>query len=148
MDIHHATIIRQIPRRVYRALTEQDEISVWMYGPTLASVEINSVIEIQYDQGTRSLKMEVIHLEPEKQVQWRVIQPVWPGVGNQVITWRLTPIERSTLLDFRMDGWTQDDDTFASLSYKWASFILRLRLHLGDTREITDFLRSKTVLSK
>jgi hypothetical protein len=44
-------------------------------------------------------------------------------------------------VDFRMQGWLQDDDGYASLSYKWASLMVRLKIYLGDTRDIASFLR-------
>jgi hypothetical protein len=97
-------------------------------------------IEFQFDQGQRTLKMEVTRLEAGKQVQWRVIQPVWPSeAAYQVITWTLTPYESSTVVDLRMEGWPQDDDVYASVSYKWASFMMRLKIYMGDTREIATF---------
>jgi len=34
------------------------------------------MIKFQYDEGQRTLKMEVITLEAAKQVQWRVGQPI------------------------------------------------------------------------
>jgi len=39
-----------------------------------------------------------------------------------------------------MEGWLQDDDVYASVSYKWASFMVRLKIYMGDTREIATFL--------
>jgi hypothetical protein len=39
-----------------------------------------------------------------------------------------------------MEGWPQDDDTYASVSYKWASFMVRLKIYIGDRREIATFL--------
>jgi hypothetical protein len=38
-----------------------------------------------------------------------------------------------------MEGWPQDDDVYASVSYKWASFMMRLKIYMGDTREIATF---------
>jgi len=52
----------------------------------------------------------------------------------------LIPYESSTPVDFRMEGWLQDDDVYASVSYKWASFMVRLKIYMGDTREIATFL--------
>jgi len=46
------------------------------------------------------------------------------------------PHEDSTGVDFRMEGCLQDDETYASVSYKWASFMMRLKIYMGDTREI------------
>jgi uncharacterized protein YndB with AHSA1/START domain len=142
MDIHHAMIIRNtLPDRLYGALTQVRDLEVWMGAPTLARPEVGSTIEFQFDQGQRILKMEVTRLEVGEVVEWRVIQPVWPiDEVNQIITWTLIPYECSTLVDFRMNGWPQDDDVYASVSYKWASFMMRLKLYMGDTRELATFL--------
>jgi uncharacterized protein YndB with AHSA1/START domain len=137
MDIHHAMIVRNQPERLYEALTQQRDLEVWMDAPTTAKPEVGSRIEFQYDQGQRTLKMEIIALEENKRVKWRAIRPFWSNdTVQQVITWTLIPYESNTLVDFRMEGWTQDSDTYASLSYKWASFMMRLKIYMGDTREI------------
>ena len=138
MDIHHATILRdQPPARIYAALTQPDDLRVWMSAPVLGQSEVGTLLEFQYDGGRRTLKMEIMRLEPDQVVQWRVIEPMWGvGAGMQVITWTLTPYESSTLIDFRMEGWEQDDEVYASVSYKWASFMMRLRLFLGDRRDV------------
>jgi hypothetical protein len=102
---------------------------------------VGSTVEFQFDQGQRVLKMEITRLETSNLVQWQVLQPVWPiDETDQIITWTLTPYESSTLVDFRMVGWPRDDDVFASVSYKWALFMLRLKYYLGDTRDLETLL--------
>lgn len=143
MDIHHAMMVRNRPGRLYEALTQPDDLTVWMDAPTLARPEMGSLIEFHFDQGQRIFKMELTHLEEGKVVQWRVLQPVWPeGLeeSKQFITWTLTPYEDSTLVDFRMEGWPQDDDIYASVSYKWALFMVRLKIYMGDKREMASLL--------
>ena len=141
MDIHHAMVVHNQPDRLYQALTQPRDFAVWMGAPTLARPEVGSVIEVHFDQGQRILKMEITSLAGGKLVRWRVIQPVWPIEATaQIITWTLLPFEGSTLVDFRMEGWPHDDDTYASVSYKWASFMMRLKIYMGDTREIATFL--------
>lgn len=138
MDIHHQMIIHNQPDRVYAALTRASDLEVWMGGPASARPEVGAAIEIQYDRGMRSLKLEVTHLEPGR-VDWKVIQPMWPmdSAVEQRVTWTLEPYEVNTLVDFRMTGWPQDDGVLGSVSYKWATFMLRLKVYLGDTRDIT-----------
>jgi uncharacterized protein YndB with AHSA1/START domain len=141
MDIHHAMVVHTQPGRLYEALTQPRVLAVWIGAPTQAQPEVGSVIECHFDQGQRILKMEIIGLEDSKLVRWRVLEPVWPiEATEQIITWTLLPFEGSTLVDFRMDGWPQDDDTYASVSYKWASFMVRLKISMGDTRELATFL--------
>lgn len=141
MDIHHAMVVHNQPDRLYAALTQPHDLTVWMGAPTLARPEVGAVIEFHFDGGQRILKVAITGLEEGKQVRWRVTQPVWPTEATeQTITWTLLPFHGSTLVDLRMAGWPQDDDTYASVSYKLASFMVRLKVYMGDTREIATFL--------
>ena len=141
MDIHHAMVVHNQPDRLYEALTQSRDLAVWMDAPTLAQPEVGSLIEFHHDQGQRILKLAITDLEDSKLVRWRVVQPVWPSdAAEQVITWTLLAFHGSTLVGFRMDGWTRDDDIYASVSYKWASFMVRLKVYMGDTREMATFL--------
>ena len=141
MVVHHAMVVHNQPRRLYEALTQARDLAVWMDAPTVAEPEVGSVIEFHHDQGRRILKLAITALEDSKLVRWRVVQPVWPSDGaEQVITWTLLPFHGSTLVDLHMDGWLHDDDVYASVSYKWASFMVRLKIYMGDTREIDTLL--------
>jgi uncharacterized protein YndB with AHSA1/START domain len=141
MDIHLEMIIHNTPKRVYEALTNMDDLEVWMGAPVLGRAEVGAVIEIQFQP--RKMKLETIVLEAGRRVQWRVIEPMWPMEGidqAQVITWTLEPFEVNTLVSLRMEGWPRDDGVYASVSYKWASFMMRLKVYMGDTREIEGFM--------
>ena len=142
MDIHHAMVVHNQPARLYAALTQPRDLSVWMGAPTQAQPAVGSTIEFHFDGGQRILQMAIISLEDGQLVQWRVTQPVWPmaEATAQIVTWTLRPFHGSTLVDLRMTGWPQDDDTYARVSYKWASFMVRLKVYMGDTREIATFL--------
>ena len=145
MDIHHAMVVHNQPYRLYEALTQPRDLAVWMDAPTVGESEVGSVIEFHHDQGQRILKLAIIDLEESVLVRWRVAQPVWPrDAVEQVITWTLLPFHGSTLVDFRMDGWPRDNDIYASVSYKWASFMVRLKVYMGDTREMATFLVADT----
>ena len=39
-----------------------------------------------------------------------------------------------------MQGWPLDDDIYASVSYKWAQFMVRLKDYLGDNHEMASLL--------
>lgn len=153
MDIHHAMIVRASPEQVFAALTRSEELSIWMAAPVMieppGQAAVGSIVEFQYGRGPkpehtrRPLIVQVTGLELQRLVRWQINQPVWPQeqtVPPQVIHWSLLPYETSTLVDLRMEGWLEDDDTFASVSYKWASFMMRLKMYLGDLREIVDML--------
>ena len=142
IEIHHAMIIRTVlPDKGYDALTQAHHLEMWMDAPTRSQPELGTTVEFHFDQGQRSLKMEITRLEEGKLVQWRVLEPIWPiNQIEQTITWTLTPYESSTLVDFHMAGWPEDNEIFASVSYKWALFMTRLKLYMGDTRELVTLL--------
>lgn len=104
------------------------------------------MIEFQFDQRKFIMQMEVIRLEAGLLVQWRQIRPIWQTVKGvampgQIITWTLsTSWENGTLVDFRVGDWLKDDEAYSSNSFKWASFMLRPRVYLGDTRDVTDLI--------
>lgn len=141
-------MVRTRPERVYAALTQASELQVWMGAPVVGEAIVGSDLEFQFDQGQRILRFKVIRLEPGQLVEWQVLQPAWPRVvGEQVITWRLSPYEATTLVDMRMAGWPTDDDVYASVSYKWASFMVRLKIYMGDARELERFPPVQVVLT-
>lgn len=147
MDIHHGMAVRGAePERLYKALTRQDDLAIWMGVPTVARPEVGSLVEFQINQGKSIMQMEIIRLEPDALVQWRQIRPVWQTVGgvsmsDQIITWTLsTPWESGTLVDFRMGGWLEDNEAYSSSSFKWSSLMLRLRVYMGDTRDVVDLI--------
>ena len=147
MDIHHGMAVRSAePERLYKALTRQDHLAIWMGVPTSARPEVGALVEFQIDQGKSIMQMEVVRLEADALVQWRQIRPTWQtgsGVSmpNQMITWTLsTPWESGTLVDFRMEGWLEDNEAYSSNSFKWASLMLRLRVFMRDTRDVVDLI--------
>lgn len=141
MDIHHAMIVHKSPERVYTALTQPADLEVWMDAPTTTRPEVGAAVEFQFDQGQRTLELEITRLKAGKLVEWGVVQPMWPGdYSDQLITWTLAPYETNTLVDFRMTGWKQDDGVYASVSYKWAAFMTALKMYLGEPRDIAAFL--------
>jgi uncharacterized protein YndB with AHSA1/START domain len=143
MNIHHANMIHKVsPQRVYEALIQPSDLEKWWGVPTTARAEAGSTFEFKFPGQQRGLKFEILRLEPGKLVQWRVIQPVWPVEPGmeQVVTWTLEPFETSTLVDLRVEGWPQDDGVYASVSYKFATYMFKLKVALGDTREIEPIL--------
>jgi uncharacterized protein YndB with AHSA1/START domain len=143
MDIHHANMIHNVlPERVYEALTEASELEKWWGVPTTAQAEMGSIFEFQFPGQQHGLRFEITRLEEGRLVQWRVLQPVWPmepGI-EQVVTWTLEPYETSTLVDLRVEGWSQDAYVYANVSYKFATYMFKLKVYLGDTREIEPIL--------
>jgi uncharacterized protein YndB with AHSA1/START domain len=131
MEIHHAMMVRSSPDKVYAALTQQSGLAAWLTIKTIAAPSIGSINEFWFDGGKRILKVEVQALTPDCQVVWRLVQgiPPWEALRAETI-WTLTPADGSTIVDFRQDGWPASDDVYASVSYKWATFMTSLKAYI------------------
>jgi uncharacterized protein YndB with AHSA1/START domain len=133
MEIHHAMMVRALPDKVYAALTQQSGLAAWLTSKTIAEPRIGSINEFWFDGGKRTLKVEVQALSANQLVIWRLVQgiPPWEGLRSE-ITWTLTPAYGGTLVDFRQDGWPASDDVYASVSYKWATFMTSLKAYVDN----------------
>lgn len=121
--------------------TSDDEMDIlWEFSLPLHATVSSMNITYNHIIGQRIFAVEITRLDPGKQVQWRIVQPIWETEAvNQKVTWTLEPYENSTLVDCVMNGWSADDEAYPSVSFKWATFMMRLKIFLGDLREFTNY---------
>lgn len=130
-QILHETIMRVSADKLFKALTEQDGLRAWLTPEAIVEPPPGTQVILPFDNGQRALTMEVVELIPERKVKWLMRE----GFGdweqeNDVLTWQLAPMERGTLIHFTHDGWTTTDGAFASVSFKWAWFMVNLKLYV------------------
>jgi uncharacterized protein YndB with AHSA1/START domain len=126
-----AAIVEEItiddtPRRVYNALTLQDEIVRWWAYEAQVKPELGSVGEYRFRQWAYAMQLEVAELAQDKKVRWmpRQVPPQWAGTS---VTWQLEPISNGTRLLFTHDGFTQIDEEPARA---WNFFLASLKSYL------------------
>ena len=118
--------IKAEPQRVWRALTEQDEIIKWWTYEARVEPVVGSIGEFSFRQGAFTLRLEVAELEPYKKVRWisREVPPPWAGTS---IIWQLEPIDNATTLTFTHDGFAQNNEQVAT---NWTYFLASLKSYL------------------
>jgi uncharacterized protein YndB with AHSA1/START domain len=131
MDIVHEMIARTHPEVVYRALTESSGLESWFAPEVQAQPQVGSIAEFWFDDGTRSIKVEIQELVPDSKVVWKILQgmPGWDDVLG-IITWTLTLVEWGTIVHFRHSGWPSQEGAFPSLNFKWATFMSRMKAYV------------------
>jgi uncharacterized protein YndB with AHSA1/START domain len=146
-NIHHELLIGVPAEKIYRAITNQEEISAWWTPGTTAKPELNSVARFPF--GPDYFKeMKITELKSFEQVKWVCIAGAKEWVGT-TITLTLHPGDKknllnahpeingqveqqkgdkATLLIFHHDDWKEYTPMFAECNYTWGQFLRSLKL--------------------
>jgi uncharacterized protein YndB with AHSA1/START domain len=129
-DILHALSIQAKPRKVYKALTEQNGLRSWWTRFTMAEPTVGYINEFGFG-GAFKFEMRIDDLIPDEFVQW-TCQSGHEEWMNTVLTFRLDPLpeKQGTLLQFAHTGWLRNDGVLAQCSYDWAQYLRSLKLYL------------------
>lgn len=126
-----AAIVEEItiaatPPRIWRAITEQDEIVRWWAYEAQLTPEVGSLAEFRFRQGAFIMQFEVAELDQDRYVRWRFRQgtPAWEGTG---VTWELAPVQNGTRVIFTHEGFTQVDERTRGT---WVYFLASLKSYL------------------
>jgi uncharacterized protein YndB with AHSA1/START domain len=140
MEILLEMAVRVSPDRVYAALTEREGLVAWLAPDVTAEPRPGSIAEFRFDGGKRVMRVEIVTLDPGRKVGWRVLEGVWQVTegresgesGKGLITWELSsPFgPERCLVHFRHDGWETAEGAFASVNFKWATFMMNLKTYL------------------
>ena len=123
--------IAAAPERVWRTLTEPDEIGHWWTNDLNATPEVGSLAEFCFGEwGDFVLRFEVAELEPDEKVHWiHKRSPVAQWAGSS-ITWQLTPVRNGTRLVFAHEGFAQVDEQYEWTYVWWEHFLASLKFYL------------------
>ncbi|HLI69286.1 MAG TPA: SRPBCC domain-containing protein [Ktedonobacteraceae bacterium] len=121
--------IAAVPERVFKALTQQDEIIRWWACEARVKPEVGFVGEFRFQPPAGTLQFEVAELEQDKKVHWLSRQgpPYWAGTS---VTWQLTPIYDRTTVVFTHDGFAQVDENYQRVRGNWVYFLASLKSFL------------------
>jgi uncharacterized protein YndB with AHSA1/START domain len=118
------------PARVYKALTEPEEIGHWWTNDLNARPEVGTVAEFRFGEwGERVLRFEVAELDQNKKVSWicRRGPAHWTGTS---VTWQLTPDQNGTRVVFTHDGFARMDEPYEQTRGNWMYFLESLQAYL------------------
>ncbi len=136
VDIIHRIGIKASPAEVYAALSTVDGVAGWWTRETTGTSRIGGLIRVRFlDHGRDGrgpvaekgrADLEVIQLEPGKEVRWHVTAgpPEWIGTD---VTFSLSEADGLTEVVFGHRNWREAVEFTAHCSMKWATFLLSLR---------------------
>jgi uncharacterized protein YndB with AHSA1/START domain len=124
-----AAIIRDLilavpAKRVFSALTQQDEIARWWTDDLDVKAEVGFVAEFRFQKwGGGTLQFEIVELEVNETISWMVRNGP-TGWAGTCVTWQFhVPPVSGTRLIFTHDGFVLTD-SFYEISRKDWSFVL------------------------
>ena len=152
VDIIHRIGIKASPTEVYDALSTVDGVAGWWTRETTGESKVGGVITVRFlDHGVNGhgpvtekgrMDLEVMRLEPGKEVCWRVKAGPQEWIGTDV-TFSLALADGQTVVVFGHRNWREAVEFTAHCSMKWATFLLSLRelVERGSGRPSPDDLK-------
>jgi uncharacterized protein YndB with AHSA1/START domain len=121
--------IEATPQRVWRAITEPDEIVQWWAFEARVKPEVGSLGEFRFRPPAGVLQFEMAELDQDEKVRWisRQGSPQWAGTS---VTWQLMPVHNGTKLIFTHDGFAQVDEAYERTRGNWQYFLASLKSYL------------------
>jgi uncharacterized protein YndB with AHSA1/START domain len=121
--------IEAAPQRVFRALTQQDEIVQWWSDEARVQPEVGSLGEFRFRPPAGVLQFEVAELDQDENVHWisRQGPPHWAGTS---VTWQLEPAPNGTKVVFTHEGFVKKDEAYEQTRGNWDYFLASLKSYL------------------
>jgi uncharacterized protein YndB with AHSA1/START domain len=121
--------IETVPKRVWAALTQPDEIARWWSSSAQVTPEVGALAEFRFRPPAGTLQFEVVEVEYGKHMRWMSRQgpPQWAGTS---ISWSLEPVQSGTNLVFTHDGFAMIDEVYEATRGNWRYFLDSLKSYL------------------
>jgi len=130
IDIIHRVGIKAPPSKVYAALSTIEGVAGWWTRETSGVSRPGGTIEFQFSSpgGERigGMTMEVLALDPEKDVRWRCKAGPEEWIGTE-LDFKLTQEGDYTIVRFGHRNWREAVEFTEHCSTKWATFLLSLK---------------------
>lgn len=129
VTLRHAIKISGPRERVYKALTDIDEMAAWHQGNTGGNIEVGAVMSLNPKPGL-SLAWKTEDLVENE----RIVQTCVDGPGTsagKTLTFALSDADTGSTLVQLTDGeWPDDDDHLPFCNTHWGSVLHRLKQYI------------------
>ena len=131
VDILHKVGVKAEPDEVYAALATRKGLAGWWTTDTHGESAVDEVLQFRFEQG--GADMQVVELQPDKRVAWRVVGGPDEWLGTE-LTFDLAKDGDYTSVLFKHGGWREPVDFMHHCSTKWAVYLLSLKKLLETGR--------------
>ena len=129
-DITHRVGIKSPLSQVYAAISTVEGIAGWWTQQTSGSSKIGGTFGVRFHSPDGKeighMEMEVLTVDPNKTVRWRVRCGPDEWVGTDVV-FNLSQDGEYTIVLFGHKNWRASNEFMAHCNMKWAIFLLSLK---------------------
>jgi uncharacterized protein YndB with AHSA1/START domain len=125
-EIWHEILINASPTEVFGALTDVTKLAHWWTTDVRGESAIEKKLEFWFS-GFRAAVIEVISIEPDQLVHWRVVDGGAEGWIDTEVEFKVFRDQDKTFLHFRHSNWKESARAFPHCSMGWAIFLLSLK---------------------
>tara|TARA_B100001059_G_scaffold91788_1_gene90691 strand:+ start:1318 stop:1752 length:435 start_codon:yes stop_codon:yes gene_type:complete len=117
--------INSTKEKVFKALTESNELSKWYTTVVNGKFELNEIISFEFVNFAK-FKFKVIAIVQNESVYLEIVQSEFDNVGH-MMKYDLDENDGKTRVRYTYEGFDEMDDSYANMNYSSAKYLESLR---------------------
>ena len=124
-SIKHLFHINAPIEKVFKALSDVNDLSEWYTSIVNGEVKLNSVITFEF-VNLASFKFKIVKFIEGKSIHMECIESPWDNVGH-VSKYDLDRNEDKTRVRYTYEGFSEMDDSYAGMNFSSGKYLESLR---------------------
>jgi len=117
--------INSTKEKVFKALTESNELSEWYTTVVNGKFELNEIISFEFVNFAK-FKFKVIAIIQNESVYLEIVESEFGNVGH-IMKYDLDENDGKTRVRYTYEGFNEMDDSYANMNYSSAKYLESLR---------------------
>ena len=117
--------INSTKEKVFKALTESNELSKWYTTVVNGKFELNEIISFEFVNFAK-FKFKVIAIIQNESVYLEIVESEFGNVGH-IMKYDLDENDGKTRVRYTYEGFDEMDDSYANMNYSSAKYLESLR---------------------
>ena len=117
--------INSTKEKVFKALTESNDLSKWYTSEVNGKFELNEIISFEFVNFAK-FKFKVIAIIQNESVYLEIVESEFDNVGH-IMKYDLDENDGKTRVRYTYEGFDEMDDSYANMNYSSAKYLESLR---------------------
>ena len=117
--------INSTKEKVFKALTESNELSKWYTTVVNGKFELNEIISFEFINFAK-FKFKVIAIIQNESIYLEIVESEFDNVGH-IMKYDLDENDGKTRVRYTYEGFDEMDDSYANMNYSSAKYLESLR---------------------
>ena len=117
--------INSTKEKVFKALTESNDLSKWYTSEVNGKFELNEIISFEFVNFAK-FKFKVIAIIQNESVYLEIVESEFDNVGH-IMKYDLDENDGKTRVRYTYEGFNEMDDSYANMNYSSAKYLESLR---------------------